>query len=217
MSLRFLLKGLLFITVLVVVGYLLNDTLNKHWVDTFVRHSFLPPELVFLLSVVLLTAAGVSRQLMAFLGGYAFGFGEGVLISTLATVGGCMLTYGVAHFLARDFIQHHLTSRMSRVHDFLVEHTFSTALMIRLLPVGSNVLVNSVAGASGIAPLAFFSGSALGYIPQMLIFALIGSGVTVDPALRISIGVVLFVISALLGFYLYRRFRLRESLGEIPG
>ena len=54
---------------------------------------------------------------------------------------------------------------------------------------------------------AFVGGSALGYIPQSFIFALLGSGITLQPGLRISLSVVLFLISAALGVYLFRRFR----------
>ena len=53
----------------------------------------------------------------------------------------------------------------------------------------------------------FLTGSAIGYIPQMVVFALLGSGINLNPALRISGSVVLFFVSAGLGIYLFRRFR----------
>jgi len=39
-------------------------------------------------------------------------------------------------------------------------------------------------------------------------------GVSIDPAMRISLSVVLFLVSALLGVYLYRRCRRGRSAGE---
>jgi uncharacterized membrane protein YdjX (TVP38/TMEM64 family) len=63
--------------------------------------------------------------------------------------------------------------------------------------------------------MPFFTGSALGYIPQTLIFALIGSGINLDPTLRISVGVALFILSGVLGVYLYRRYRHGKTLDDV--
>jgi uncharacterized membrane protein YdjX (TVP38/TMEM64 family) len=75
-------------------------------------------------------------------------------------------------------------------------------------------VTNLAAGVSSVAALPFIAGSAAGYVPQTVIFALVGTGVQVDPVLRIGLSVVLFVASAGLGLYLYRRVRARR---EIPG
>jgi len=87
------------------------------------------------------------------------------------------------------------------------------ALLIRLLPAGSNLLTSLTAGVSSAPALPFIAGSALGFIPQTFIFALTGTGVSIDPAMRIGLSVVLFLISAALGIYLYRRFRHGRSAG----
>jgi uncharacterized membrane protein YdjX (TVP38/TMEM64 family) len=80
-------------------------------------------------------------------------------------------------------------------------------LVVRLLPVGSNALTNLLAGVSSVRALPFFAGSTLGFLPQNLVFALAGSGVNLDPAVRLSVAAILFVISSLLGIWLYRRHR----------
>ena len=54
---------------------------------------------------------------------------------------------------------------------------------------------------------SFIVGSGLGYIPQMVVFALVGTGITVDPALRIGCGVALFAVSGAFGVHLYRKYR----------
>jgi uncharacterized membrane protein YdjX (TVP38/TMEM64 family) len=54
---------------------------------------------------------------------------------------------------------------------------------------------------------AFILGSGVGYIPQTAVFALVGSGISVDPGWRIGLGAVLFLVSGALGIYLYRRLR----------
>ncbi len=80
-------------------------------------------------------------------------------------------------------------------------------LLIRFLPLGSNFLINLAAGVSRVPALPFISGSAIGYVPQMVVFALMGSGIGLDPELRISLSAVLFMLSGFLGIHLYRKHR----------
>lgn len=87
-------------------------------------------------------------------------------------------------------------------------------LLIRLLPVGNNLLTNLAAGISSIRPTAFFSGSYLGYLPQTLVFALVGSGVNISQPLKIGLAAALFVVSGLLGVYLYRHHRHGLSIDD---
>ena len=59
-----------------------------------------------------------------------------------------------------------------------------------------------------------FGGSFVGYLPQALIFALAGSGLTVDSRWRIASSIALFVLAGLLALPLYRRLRHGRSLDE---
>ena len=89
-------------------------------------------------------------------------------------------------------------------------------LLIRLLPVGSNLATNLIAGVSSAGGIAFIGGSTVGYIPQTVVFALLGSGINLDPEIRISLSVALFFVSATLGVYLYRRYKRGKGLnGDI--
>ncbi len=214
MKIDFLFKSALVVALFLLLGLVLNRLVDQQLMTSLLASSRLPGELLFLLIGALLASVGLSRQFIAFLGGYTFGLTEGVVISSLAALFGCMLTYAIARSVARGYIQSRLSPGTHRLNEFLNQHTFATTLLIRLMPFGSNVLVNLVAGAAAIRPLAFFAGSGLGYIPQMLIFALIGSGIAIEPGVRISVGVVLFVLSAALGIYLYHRYRAHEWLSE---
>ena len=62
--------------------------------------------------------------------------------------------------------------------------------------------------------LPFFLGSALGYIPQMLIFSLVGSGARVDQFWQVAIAMALFVLAAILGIVLYRNVARGKTLGQ---
>lgn len=219
MSLRILLRGLLVIASMVALGYVLQATglgssIDKAWIDSDVRGKGLTGELLFVAVGAVATAIGMPRQLIAFLGGYAFGFAEGTALALAATVFGCLGAFTYARLLGRNFVVTRFPNRVRKIDDFLKGSPFSMTLLIRLLPAGSNLVTNLAAGVSGVNGVAFVLGSAIGYIPQTAIFALIGSGIAVDTSLRITISVVLFVISGFIGIYLYRKHRHGKSFDE---
>jgi uncharacterized membrane protein YdjX (TVP38/TMEM64 family) len=219
MSIRALFKGLFILAALVLAGFALRLTqmdvvLNEAWIDSDIRGKGLTGELVFIAVGALITSIGLPRQIISFLGGYAFGVLTGTALALVATVFGCVLAFFFARFLGRDFVKMRFENRVRRVDDFLTDNPFSMTLLIRFLPVGSNLATNLAAGVSSVGAMAFIGGSAIGFVPQTLIFALAGSGTMVDDVYKIVISVVLFVISGVLGYYLYRKFRHGKSIGR---
>lgn len=206
----YFLKGLLMISLFVIIAYIakaaqLDSMLNKAWIDSAVRGKGINGEILFLGVGVLATAIGIPRQAISFLAGYAFGFLFGTVIGLLSTVGGCIVSFFYARRLGRGFLESRHGNRIRRINEFLYNNTFSTTLLIRLLPAGSNIITNLAAGVSDVRASRFLLGSALGYIPQTAVFALVGSGININPLFRIGLGIVLFVISGILGMDLYRR------------
>lgn len=228
MKIAVILRGLVVIISLVILGFImktmdLDAVFDKVWVDEQIRGQGLQGELLFVAVGALVTAVGMPRQLVGFLAGYAFGFVWGSLWSLLAAVLGCMLSFTYARLLGRQYVKQRFSHRIQRLDYFIHDHPIRMTLLIRLLPLGSNLITNLAAGVSSVRGRYFFLGSGIGYIPQMLIFALIGSGINLDPVLRIGIGVALFLISAALGVSLYRHFRhgqspdehIEEELGDV--
>jgi uncharacterized membrane protein YdjX (TVP38/TMEM64 family) len=219
MKARVILKGLALMLSLALLGYLfktsdLGNSVNEAWIDARVRGQGLNGALLFLLMGGVFTAIGLPRQIIAFLGGYAFSIGLGTLLGALAALLGCMLGFAYARFFGKGLLRAKLGERAGRFDRFIHDHPFSMTVLIRLLPVGSNLLTNLAAGISSIRPVYFFSGTFLGYLPQTLVFALIGSGVHIAPGLKLALAIGLFLISGALGAYLYRRFRHGQSLDE---
>ena len=217
MKARVILKGLALMLSLALLGYLfkssdLGNSVNETWIDARVRGHGVNGALLFLLMGGLFTAIGLPRQIIAFLGGYAFSVGLGTLLGTLAALLGCILSFGYARLFAKGLLRARLGERAGRFDRFIHDHPFSMTVLVRLLPVGNNLLTNLAAGISSIRPKHFFSGTLLGYLPQTLVFALVGSGVHIAPALKLALAAVLFLISGALGAWLYRRFRQGHSL-----
>ncbi len=212
MTWRALLKGLGLLASLALLGFLashfqIGEMLSRHWVDREIRGRGWSGSLLFLAVGTLAAGLGFPRQAVAFLGGYAFGFAAGGALATLSNLLGCMLNFFYARWLGRAFVQRRFPGRMRKLDAFLHQHPFTMTLVIRLLPVGHNASTNLLAGVSSVRALPFFAATLLGYLPQNLVFALAGSGVDLDPGLRLTLATLLFVISSLLGVWLYKRYR----------
>ncbi len=205
-----LVKGAASLVLFLAVAWLLGVSglsIDEAWVDAEVQGRGIVGELLFVATAAAVLAVGIPRQLAGFLGGYAFGVAQGAALALFAMVIACMIDFFCARLLGRDFVQARLGPRLGRADAFLRDHPFTTTVAARLLPAGSNFLMNLLAGVSSVRPGPFFAGSAVGYVPQAVIFALLGAGVNVDPTLHISLGIVFFMCSAALAFGLFRRIR----------
>jgi uncharacterized membrane protein YdjX (TVP38/TMEM64 family) len=158
-----------------------------------------------------LCAVGMPRQLAAYAGAFAFGLWPGAALALAAQILGCVLDLAWARLLGRDWarsqMQRRLGGRLRHLDAFLADNPFTATLTLRLLPVGNNLILNLLAGVSGIAAGPFLLASALGYLPQTIIFALLGAGSRVDEMARIALAVALVGVSAVGGALLLRRYR----------
>lgn len=216
MTLGVFFRALIWILSLSALGYAikitgLGSSIDKAWIDSDVLSQGHSGELLFVSVSLIFTAVGLPRQVICFLGGYAFGLVTGTILALLGTLLGCILAFFYARLLGRNFVASRFSNRVRNIDDFLRDNPLSMTLLIRLLPLGSNLLTNLAAGVSSVNPLPFFQGSAIGYFPQTLIFALVGSGFSVDPELHIGISAVLFMISGIIGVSLYRKYHQGKS------
>jgi uncharacterized membrane protein YdjX (TVP38/TMEM64 family) len=163
----------------------------------------------YVLIGALACAVGVPRQAVALAGGFAFGFWPGTLLALLAEIGGCAANFAWARLLGRGaasrFLERREGGRLHRLDRFLAERAFTATLTLRLLPVGSNLLLNLIAGVSGVAALPFLAASLLGYVPQTVIFTLAGAGASVSDGAQFALAIGLLLASIALGVALLRR------------
>jgi len=212
-----ILKGLVMLAGLGLAVYLAKTTgvgdmlQNTQWFNDHVLGNGPLSVLIFLGVGAFFTAVGLPRQLIGFLGGFAFGTLGGTVLATLGSGLGCALAAGYARWGGREFVARKLGHRILRLDGFLRHKPFKTALAIRFFPLGSNVLTNLAAGVSSIPLVPFILGSTLGYIPQNFIFALFGAGMkkesTLGVALSVGMGIVLFAVSIWIGMAVYRSYK----------
>ncbi len=210
-DIRALVRGAILLISLGAIGYAIQKTglasaLTTDWIDLNIRGRGLIGEILFVAVGAAFTGVGLPRQIVSFMGGYAFGVIVGGGLALLATVFGCIAAFSYARLLGQKAILARAPRRIRKIDAFLARSPFVMALIIRLLPVGSNFLTCLAAGVSSIGAVGFISGSALGYIPQTLIFALIGSGASVSSETQIGVSIALFAVSAAVGLILYRHY-----------
>ena len=152
-----------------------------------------------------LVSIGLPRIILAAVGGAMFGVVLGTLWSTVAAALAILAPFLYSRHLGRELVARRMGRRLQRFDDLLGEHGFMVVLLIRLCPVGNNFLTNYLAGVTAIPLGTFLTASFLGYLPQNLIFALLGSGFTDHPHLRLWGGIGLLVASSLFFLWYFRR------------
>jgi uncharacterized membrane protein YdjX (TVP38/TMEM64 family) len=180
-----------------------NENLQL-WLERFIPQNYFG-FFMALAMLTLLTSIGLPRQIAAFSGGYIFGTFYGTLLATSAATLGCLITLYVAKTFFRQRVLSTYPAKLNQVTNFFEEHTFSKALIIRLLPAGSNFLTNVLAGIANVKIAPYVTGTCVGFIPQMLIFSLLGAGIKVGEQQQIILSLCLLCIALLFGYLLYKK------------
>lgn len=178
---------------------------NQTWIDREVRDTGFVGAMYFVFISSFATACGAPRQIVAFFGGYAFGLALGTFIAIFATLLGCVLTFYISRWVARPYILKTFSRQASKINCFLGTHPTRKTIIIRLLPIGSNLITNIAAGLTSVKQTAFFSGSAIGYLPQTVVFALLGKGILIGSQWKIAVSILLLLVSSYMSITLYKK------------
>ena len=172
----------------------------------------------YLLLLTLLTLAmsvGLPRQITAFSSGLLLGTTYGTVFSTLAASVACFLTFIFSSYVFHHRIQEKFPQKLTTLSDFFTENIFIKALVIRLIPVGSNFLTNVLAGTAKAPLLPYLCGTTVGFIPQMTLFSMLGAGVKVGDNQQVMISAGLLIVASMLIGYLYKKHKTNKKGANI--
>jgi len=155
----------------------------------------------------LATSIGLPRQIAALVAGINLGAFIGMMLATIATTLGCLITFSVSRYLLSAKVTLKYPNQLAKLSEFIGERTFLKAIVIRILPLGSNFITNIIAGVSKVSMPAYVGGSFVGFIPQMIIFSLAGSGIRLGAQNELMASAILFIIAILLTTYLIKKHR----------
>ncbi|MBV1831805.1 VTT domain-containing protein [Komagataeibacter sp. AV436] len=162
---------------------------------------------VFVLVASAFCGLGLPRQAVCFAAGAAYGIGAGCALATMATVAGCLWGYGWGRWAGRMRMPARLGATLARVEGCVRVAPFASVLALRLMPVGSALLLNLAAGMLGVRVVPFVLATVLGSLPQTVVFVLVGTGMQLGGSARIGVAIGLFGLSAGVGVWLMRRMR----------
>ena len=157
------------------------------------------------------TSVGLPRQLFAFISGFAFGVVPGVLLSLFMAIIGCAIAFSFSRRFLRQWLLRRHSGLVGGLDKLTKHDAFWKVVMLRFQPLGTNLLTNLAAGVSGIPARLFLSASLVGYVPQMVVFALIGSGVRLGSSSQLAVSFALLLISVILGLWLLARSSARRA------
>ena len=120
---------------------------------------------------------GTPRLFFYALGGYAFGFWEGLLWSLCGSLAGSFIAFRSARWGGRDWLAERFKRRRLIERIIHAKPTILSVALIRMLPV-SNILINCGLALSQTGSRAFLLGSLFGFLPQGILFVLIGTGLS---------------------------------------
>ncbi|MBI4987969.1 MAG: VTT domain-containing protein [Rhodocyclales bacterium] len=164
--------------------------------------------------VVGLVALGAPRLIFYVLGGLAFGFWQGLVLAQVGAVIGSFITFCAVRSGGRGWLQQRFGGHRFVGKAFRVRSSIKAVVMIRQLPLAS-VMINSGLALSQVNARVFLIGTFLGYLPQGVIAALIGSGVVDEKAMeglgKLAAAGIVLVVGA---FLLWRRRRQDGSAKE---
>jgi uncharacterized membrane protein YdjX (TVP38/TMEM64 family) len=188
------------------LGERLHDyQLIKSWLD---RQGPLGP-LWFVLVGGVLSSVGVPRLTLYFLGGMAFGFAAGLLYAQLGATLGAAFTFVSARCAGRAWVEARLAHHPG-LRRLLDQRTVLAVFVLRQLPIPSAV-ISLALGVRHTPAGVFLLGTFLGFLPEGVPLALLGSGLG-KTSLWLSLTQVAAATLMLLalasgGLHVYRRWR----------
>lgn len=160
-----------------------------------------------LLLATISSAVGLPRQVIALSCGHLLGGALGTLIASVIAITGCLIDFHLARHYLRPWLNHRFAKRLHQLDSILKDEPFLKALTLRLFPSGSNLLTSLLGGASSVSTLPFITGSGIGYLPQMAIFAFLGAGSTWVESNQTTFTFVLLGATVLFGLIIYRQYK----------
>lgn len=171
--------------------------------------------LIFVFAGGLLIAVGVPRVAICAIGGAAYGAYLGAVISLLASVLGSLGPYQIGKSILRGTMKRRLGKRFNIWKDRFRSRGFAWTLNLRLLPVANATVTGLICGACKVGVFDYLAATAIGAIPQTVIFTMFGSGAAKGKYDQIVIGLLIFVVVALAQWQYARRSKRKKRLEAI--
>lgn len=184
--------------ILIMLLILLREAFNLPvsefdiWFEIFRQSEFVIP--IIITSFIAGSFIGLPQWAL-FVGVIAvFGPVQGGLLAWVSTVISASVNFAFGRWFGRKYLERTVKAK-GRAAQFMVqlrENGFYASFAVRFIPTGPFIVVNALAGASGLRYRPFIGGTSLGIIPKILVVALLAQGLLREEN---RIGATLFFIS----------------------
>lgn len=184
--------------------------------ETFLQH--LQRMMIFVFPAALLMAVGMPRIAVSTVAGIAFGAFEGTILGLAASVFGAWLTYLIGRSLLRSTVRNWTgKGKMKRWIDRFKENAFIWTLYMRLFPISNATVTSLFCGCCKVNQSAYCLANLVGFLPLAIVFSVFGSAARKGSWEQITMGVLIFLLVALLQWWYTERmkqYRLRIEREE---
>lgn len=170
---------------------------------------------IFIVIFIFVTGSFLGAPQWALITACVVGFGPwlGALYAWVATMSSASVNFGLSRLLGQKRLSRFTGPRINAILARVEKNGLLWSFVVRLVPTGPFILVNLAAGISTIRYASFFTGTALGIIPKIVVMALIAKGVFagLDGRLMSLAFIALAVIAIGMTFWLQKRFEQKPS------
>jgi len=133
--------------------------------------------IVYVLAYIIATVLLVPGTILTLAAGFVFGLPLGVVLVSAGSVLGATAAFLVGRFLARDWIQHRISSlpRFAALDRAVRQDGFVIVLLTRLSPLFPFNLLNYGLGITGVRSRDYIFASWIGMLPATVLYVYIGT------------------------------------------
>lgn len=168
-------------------GALLTDI--QRFVTMWPKYSFL----VFLLAYTIRPILLIPDSVMLLIAGATFGPWIGFLGGYLGENISALVAFSISRFLGDKWASRSHIAFVRKLDAVVARRGFTTLMFLRLIPIAPFDPINYGAGLTSMSYRTFITGTALGVIPALVVYVLLGSAI-VNPKLLLVAGVITLFI-----------------------
>jgi len=156
--------------------YLELNSLKAHrdLLASWQKQDFALFSFAFIMSYAAALLCAIPGSLFTIFGGFLFGTWQGSLYSALGATLGSFAIFLAVRYALRDWAHQKAQSWVERLRHGVEKNAFSYILAVRLVPIVPFFVVNIAAGLLDISASTFVCATAIGIIPETVIYSSLG-------------------------------------------
>lgn len=168
-------------------GSLVEDV--KYFVARWPEYSFLLFLCIYAIRPILL----IPDSVMLVIGGVTFGPWIGIIGGYIGENVSALIAFSISRFLGNKWASHSHIEFVRKLDAVVQRRGFITLMILRLIPIAPFDPINYGAGLTSMSYRTYILGTALGVIPSLTVYVLIGSAFTNPKLLIIAVVLTIFI------------------------